>query len=63
MSNGAITIPQPLPFETTVSEIDQQILTLQEGEGAENYEEELESLRKTRNSLLEKMYENRLHRE
>ena len=58
MSNGTNTIPQPLPFETTVSEIDQQILALQEGEDADNYKEELDGLSKTRDSLLEKLYDN-----
>ena len=58
MSHTAEPNIAPLPFETPVSEIDKQILAIQEGEDASQYDEELSKLRSTRNSLLEKLYDN-----
>jgi len=58
MSTCKDNTPQPLPFEKTVTEINRQIVALQEGEHASSYEAELEDLRKTRDSLLEKLYDN-----
>ena len=58
MSNGKGTIPAPLPFETPVAEIDRQILTIQEQSDDDTYATELAELQKTRDSLLEKLYEN-----
>jgi len=50
------TFPQALPFETPVMEINKQIIALQEGEHADTYQTELEDLRTTRDSILEKLY-------
>ena len=47
-----------LPFEEPVAEIDRQIKSLEEREDAKNYKSELSELQETRNSLLEKLYEN-----
>lgn len=58
MSHTAEPNIAPLPFETPVSEIDKQILAIQESEDASQYDEELSKLRSTRNSLLEKLYDN-----
>ena len=58
MSNGMESIITPLPFETPVSEIDKQILAIKEGEDADQYQDELRKLRSTRDSLLEKLYDN-----
>jgi acetyl-CoA carboxylase carboxyl transferase subunit alpha len=58
MSKGKGTIPAPLPFETPVAEIDKQIQLLQEQNDAKKYAQELSELQKTRDSLLEKLYEN-----
>ena len=58
MSNGKVITPQPLPFESPVADIDQQIITLQEGDDAEKYSIEIEELCKTRDTLLEKLYDN-----
>ncbi len=58
MSNAKCTIPAPLPFETPVAEIDKQIQTIQERPDAKTYSDELQDLQKTRNKLLEKLYEN-----
>ena len=58
MSNGKVTTPQPLPFESPVADIDRQIITLQEGDDAKNYSIEIEELCKTRDTLLEKLYDN-----
>ena len=58
MSNDKATTIAPLPFETPVSEIDKQILTINEQEDAVSYQAELEELRSIRDNLLEKLYEN-----
>jgi acetyl-CoA carboxylase carboxyl transferase subunit alpha len=58
MSHTAESNVAPLPFETPVSEIDKQILAIQESEDARQYDDELNKLRSTRNSLLEKLYDN-----
>ena len=47
-----------LPFEEPVAEIDRQIRSLKEREDAQNYENELSELCKTRDNLLKKLYEN-----
>ncbi|HIA20328.1 MAG TPA: acetyl-CoA carboxylase carboxyltransferase subunit alpha [Planctomycetaceae bacterium] len=58
MSNGTGKTPTPLPFESPVSEIDQQILVLQDKEDSSNYEDELNDLQQTRDNLLAKLYKN-----
>ena len=51
------SIIAPLPFETPVSEIDKQILTIKEGDDANQYKDELQKLQSTRDSMLQKLYE------
>ena len=58
MSNSKGIIPAPLPFETPVVEINKQIISLQEQNDADTFAPELKELQKTRDSLLEKLYEN-----
>lgn len=58
MSNKTGKIPHSLPFESPVAEIDQQILVIKEREDSVNYEDELNDLQRTRDSLLSKLYEN-----
>jgi|TARA_B100000959_G_C14957679_1_gene614453 acetyl-CoA carboxylase carboxyl transferase subunit alpha len=58
MSNGKSNTIATLPFETPVSEIDKQILAINQREDGNQYQTELEELRATRNRLLGKLYEN-----
>ncbi len=58
MSNGKSNTITPLPFESPVSDIDKQILAINQREDCNQYQSELENLLKTRNSLLGKLYEN-----
>ena len=58
MSSTEATPMITLPFEEPVAEIDRQIKSLEEREDAKNYKSELSELQETRNSLLEKLYEN-----
>ncbi len=58
MSNDTGKTPSSLPFESPVAEIDEQIRVITDGDDSENYTQELDELRKTRNSLLSKLYEN-----
>ncbi len=58
MRNGKGNKIAPLPFETPVSEIDKQILAIHQRDDADQYKEELDELRETRNNLLGKLYEN-----
>ncbi|MDP7005254.1 MAG: acetyl-CoA carboxylase carboxyltransferase subunit alpha [Phycisphaerales bacterium] len=58
MSNGQETQIAPLPFETPVSEIDKQIQAINKRDDSDGYTDELEKLKNTRDSILEKLYEN-----
>ncbi len=58
MQNGEDSNIAPLPFEGPVAEIDKQILAIKETDDASQYEDELTKLQHTRDSLLEKLYDN-----
>ncbi len=58
MNHTADSIIAPLPFETPVSDIDKQIHAINGGEDTNQYQDELLELRNTRDSLLEKLYDN-----
>lgn len=58
MSNDKGKQPPSLSFESPVAEIDQQILVIKDKEDSSSYEDELNDLQNTRDSLLSKLYEN-----
>jgi acetyl-CoA carboxylase carboxyl transferase subunit alpha len=58
MSNDTGKTLTPLPFESPVAEIDQQIRIITDQDNATHFKQELNDLRKTRDSLLSKLYEN-----
>ena len=58
MSSDTGKTPSPLPFESHVAEIDQQINVITDQDDSATYTQELHDLRNTRDSLLSKLYEN-----
>ena len=58
MSRSATYSASSLPFEQPISDLDQQITSLEANPAAESYAQELASLRQTRQDLLLKLYQN-----
>ena len=58
MSNGKGNTIAPLPFESPVTELDKQLIALLARADVQEFQSEMDALQKTRDSLLEKIYDN-----
>jgi acetyl-CoA carboxylase carboxyl transferase subunit alpha len=58
MSNGKGNTIAPLPFESPVTELDKQLIALLARADVQDFQSEMDALQKTRDSLLEKIYDN-----